>query len=81
MSELLILLIEKPMHALLSILGAVSLFTVLGLFDVRQSIAALDTQAAKSTITDQRVYEMHGTLNRIEAHLLNIPKQTSGETK
>jgi hypothetical protein len=69
MTDLVKLFIEKPVHAILAILGAVSLYTVLGMFTLQAAVAGLEQNKQSQILTESRVFQMADQLGRIETHL------------
>ena len=69
MIELIQLFIEKPSHGLLLILSACVLYIGIGLVDTREAIAGMEQQLSTTVITEQRVYDIHSAIGRIEVQL------------
>ncbi len=69
MVELIKLAIENPLASVVALLCSVTMFTTLGLFSVKESIAGIEKEQEQSTITDQRVYEMSQDVSWIKSHL------------
>ena len=67
--ELIKLASENTLAAVVALIGSVTLFTTLGLFSVKESIAGIEKEQEQSTITDQRVYEMSKDVSWIKSHL------------
>ncbi len=72
MAELLQLAIKNPLAAIVVALSSVTLFVVLGLFEVKESIAGIEQQNLVSEQTDNRVYEIVEQLGRIEGMVKDI---------
>ena len=72
MAELLQLAIKNPLAAIVVALSSVTLFVVLGLFEVKESIAGIEQQNLVSEQTDDRVYEIVEQLGRIEGMVKDI---------
>jgi hypothetical protein len=66
MTDLIKLFIEKPLLAVVSILSVVLVYTTLGMFSLQSAVAGLEIHKEVGITTEQRVYDMHQAIIRIE---------------
>lgn len=87
MVELIKFLLERPTHAIISILCGGGLFLALGLFEVREAIAGLQKQQDVFIETHKKVSKINDSVIRMEVILIELGKdadelkETSEEMK
>lgn len=75
MIELLKLAISKPLHAVVVALCVVVLSTHLGLFQVKEAVAVLQTKNEEHERVNKLVFRMNETLIRIDTNVDSIKEQ------
>jgi hypothetical protein len=75
MAELFQLAIKNPLAAITSALCGAVIFTTLGLFEVKETIAGIKEQNTVSEQTNDRVFKMVEQLGRIEGMVQDLHKK------
>ena len=69
MIELVKLFVEKPLLVVPTILSIVSLYTVLGMFNLQSAVAGLEVKTSSYALTEERLFDMAKAIGRIETHV------------
>lgn len=75
MIDLFKLAISKPLHAVVVALSVVVISTHLGLFQVKEAVAVLQTQNVETQRVNELVFRMNETLIRIDTNVGTIKEQ------
>lgn len=72
MIEIIQLIIEKPSRGILIVICSCVVYTGVGLLEVREALAGMQVQLSDTELTEQRVYDIHNAIGRIETQLANL---------